>query len=99
MSEKVTISARVDSEVNERLEQLAERMGWSKSDLIANSLTYGLKEGEKLAARMEGPILGHVLRFFFMADVSDPKDRQVFDEMWKTVRDKGKRDQALVEDL
>lgn len=91
MADKITISAKVDAEVIEELDKLADRIGWSRSELVSHCIVYGLREGKKFADRIEGPVLGHLLRMVFMLDVDNPKDRKAFDEMFSRVQDQRKR--------
>ncbi len=94
MPEKVTVSAKIDEALDARINVLTERVGWSKSELIAHCLEYGVREGEKFADRIEGPVLGHLLRMVFMLDADDPAQRKAFDEVVNHVRDFKKRRNA-----
>jgi len=95
MSRKVNISAKVSEDVNERLDALAERIGWTKSELIAHSLEYGLREGEKCADRISGPILGTIIRMLFSIDTSDPEAMKAIDHIQRHAREQNKLNKKL----
>lgn len=92
---KQTITSKIDPAVIERLDTLAERIGWTRSELIAHCVEFGLREGEKFAERLSSPMVGHLMRLAFHVDTSDPQQRAEFDAMHKAVRDQGKRSGKL----
>lgn len=87
---KIPISVKLDPDLVQRLDTLADRVGWSRSELLTHCIEFGTQEGEKFADRVEGPILGHMLRIVYHMDTGDPEQVQQFDAMWKSIRGRAK---------
>ena len=95
MAEKVSASTKIPQDVSDRVDALCERLEWTRSELLAHCIQYGLEEGEKFAKRIQGPALGPILRAVFMLDATDPEQRKAFDELYKSVRGKAKLAERL----
>lgn len=87
---KIPTSVKLDPALVERMDTLAESTGWSRSELLTHCIEFGVNEGEKFADRVQGPILGHLLRIVFHLDTSDPEQVQEFDVLWKSIRNRAK---------
>jgi len=86
--EKQTIASKVPVDVVERLDALAEKLDWTRSELAAYCIEYGLREGEAFAERAATPVLGELMRFVYRMDTRDPEQRKAFDAMQKQIRDR-----------
>lgn len=90
MSQKITVQGKIEPETLERLDALAERIGWTRSETIDHCIQFGVKEGEKFADRMAAPVLGHFLRMVANLDVDDPEELAKFEAAFKSIRAYGK---------
>ncbi len=81
MVQKANITAKVDAVIVERLDELSKRLGMTRSEVIENSLIYGLAEGEKFAKRLETPWLRHLMRAAMAIYGETPKDQAELDRM------------------
>ena len=86
MAAKTTVQSKVDPQLLERLDALAERIGWTRSETIEHCIAHGVKEGERFADRLSTPVLGHFMKMVAAMDMDDPDELKRFDAMWDSVR-------------
>lgn len=86
MPDKTTLTCKVEQEVADRLDILADKTGMSRSELAAHCLAFGVREGEKFADRLSQPVVGHFLRLMFHLDTDDAEELARFEDMWKSVK-------------
>jgi len=99
MSQKVTVCGKVSEDVHQRIDVLAERIGWTRSELVAHCIEYGLREGEKFSDRLSGPVLGTIIRMVLSLDTSDPEAVKAVTEVQRRIREQDKADRRIKEAL
>lgn len=62
MSTTQQVACRLDVELLDRIDRLADRLGQSRSDVMRAALMRGLDHGESVAEVMESPVLRQVIR-------------------------------------
>lgn len=58
---KETLSVRIDPKLLQLLDQLCERSGLSRTEMVERCLEWGLHEQEDIINKLERPILGEIM--------------------------------------
>ena len=73
MAQKLKVSSRMRAEVLEQVDELAARMGITRSEVIERCVIRGLPDGQRLATVLETPLVG---RLFMKLASINPEDAE-----------------------
>ncbi|MHB1156891.1 MAG: ribbon-helix-helix protein, CopG family [Phycisphaerales bacterium] len=92
---KETVAFRLEPELIERMDRLAERLKMTRTDVMERCIQAGLKEGEDHLSKLENPLIRAALEAVLSIDPSTSKeDLAVFRNAIEHVKSTSKKRRA-----